>query len=112
MSDLIVLILGFIVVAVGMLAVVEKLPYNPIAGIRTRTVLETREAWFVGNRAGASWLIAGGGGLAAAGLFFVANDVEIRHVVYPLAVLWALLCVVLATRRAHSAVRSDPARGK
>lgn len=96
-------------VAVVHLAGIGRIGRNRLAGIRTRTLMASDEAWLRGHRAATpvSWLtgaiavLAGLGALAAV----VGGSVQGGLVLLALAVISMTLGAVLGAWRAHATVR-------
>lgn len=65
------IVVGLVVVVLGFLGLVGKLPRNHVAGIRTRYSLASDRNWYATQRAGAPWLIFGGVAVVIVGLAFV-----------------------------------------
>ncbi|MCC6382922.1 MAG: SdpI family protein [Dehalococcoidia bacterium] len=66
-----VLVAGSVVVAVGLLALLGRLPPNSYAGIRTPYTRSSPENWYRTHRAGAPLLIFGGVAVVMAALAFL-----------------------------------------
>ena len=67
----VMIVVGVVFVAVGLMALLEKLPRNHIAGIRTRFALSSDENWYATHRAASPLLIFGGVAVAMVGVAFL-----------------------------------------
>lgn len=97
---------GIIMLVIGVKAKQERLPKNNWIGIRTRDLLASDEAWIKGHKAAGNLLILSSIPLLVGGaLCLVVSDSLIPWISTPAAVL-LLAAVLLASWKAHSAVRS------
>jgi uncharacterized membrane protein len=62
---------GVLIVAIGWLGLLEKLPPNWFAGIRIPFTMRSRENWYATHHAAAPLLILGGVAIVAAGMAFL-----------------------------------------
>jgi uncharacterized membrane protein len=72
LAALIIEILAALALAVfGWMGLLEKIPPNRIAGIRTRFTLASERNWYVTHRAGGALMLLGGAPSLAIGLAFL-----------------------------------------
>ncbi|HET7737896.1 MAG TPA: SdpI family protein [Tepidiformaceae bacterium] len=62
---------GGILLTLGLLGLLEKLPPNHFAGIRTKYTLSTPEVWYAVHRAGAPVLVFSGVAVFSVGMAFL-----------------------------------------
>ena len=76
------LIIGGLVVGwVGIRSAKDELPRNWVAGLRTRRTMDTDEAWYEGQRAGAPFVIAAGAVGVASGVLALPFDEPVAAVI-------------------------------
>lgn len=98
------LLAGVAVLWVGIKAGEGTLPENKWIGIRTTDLLASDEAWSEGHKAAAAYLKASSIPLFIGALIcVVADDSFIGWVSLPVVIIFTLL-VLIASKRAHSAV--------
>lgn len=98
------LLAGILVLWVGVKAGQGTLPQNKWIGIRTPVLLASNEAWVKGHKAAASYLKASSFPLfIGAVICLVADDSLIGWVSLPVVVILTLM-VLIASRKAHSAI--------
>lgn len=92
------LLAGSLFIAIGILGLLERLPPNGLAGIRTRYTRASRENWYRTHRAAAPLLIFGGVAVTMAALAFlpfaVAGKLSDRVVAVVVAVFAGVLLAV------------------
>lgn len=106
---------GLLFVALGVLSLLEKLPPNAFAGIRTPYTRRSPENWYTTHRAAAPLMIFGGVGVMMAGLAFfpfsltghLSDGLSTAMVIVLAAVLLttAILAWLLGTRASRMAAQ-------
>jgi uncharacterized membrane protein len=91
----VLIVLGGVVVATGILAAVGRLPRNRLAGVRTAATMRSEEAFLTGNRVAAPAIILGGLAAMAGGVvaLFVSPGAGKAWVVLGVLVM-AVLAIV------------------
>ncbi|GAA4070984.1 MULTISPECIES: SdpI family protein [Actinomadura] len=110
MSGLVAALVGALVVCVGVLGWLERLPRNGFVGVRTKASMESDRAFRAANRAAAPWMVGAGivvligGGVAAP----LADSHTDLYVLGGVAVM--ILLTLVGAVRGHRAARrlGDP----
>jgi hypothetical protein len=99
---------GVILIVVGRLAAMGRLPRNPLVGIRIPSTWRSKEAWNAGHAAGATALtVAGIGELGLAALDAAKlPQFENQPYLARAGTIWLLGCLGLATAQARRAARA------
>jgi uncharacterized membrane protein len=105
---IVMIVAGGLVVAVGVLGRLGRLPRNRLAGVRTSATLRSDRAFEVGNRAAGPATMLGGGAAMVSGLiglFLPGRDAA--GCVLVGAVVMVALAVAGAVRGNRAAARAD-----
>ncbi|MDR1189737.1 MAG: SdpI family protein [Bifidobacteriaceae bacterium] len=106
---------GFLAVLGGFIRA-QRLPRNHLVGIRTLATWRSESAWRAGNRAGGSYVVAGGlalasGGLGAVAVVLTGGSRQVENALLGAGVILALAAVlgsgVVATMAAKRATVVD-----
>lgn len=103
---------GAIVVAVGRMAAMGRLPRNVLVGIRIPSTMSSDEAWRAGHLAAASALTAAGAGPVAAAVAVAIKrpSPQTQKLLSRITTGWLLAGVGLATVQARRAARAIETR--
>jgi len=101
------LIPGVILIVVGRLAAMGRLPRNPLVGIRLPSTLRSQEAWRAGHVAGATALTVAGIGELGLAALDAANlpQFENRPLLSRVGTAWLLGWLGVATMQARRAAK-------
>lgn len=102
---------GAVLVALGRLSAVGRLPRNLLAGIRIPSTMRSNEAWLAGHHAAASALTAAGFGPIMAAVVTVVwkPSADTETVLFRIATGWLLGWLGFATFQASRAARAEEA---
>jgi hypothetical protein len=103
---------GAIVVAVGRMAAMGRLPRNVLVGIRIPSTMRSDEAWRAGHLAAASALTAAGAGpvVAAVAVAVKRPGQQTQTLFSRVATAWLLAWVGVAIVQARRAARATETR--
>jgi uncharacterized membrane protein len=103
---------GVILIVVGRLAAMGRLPRNPLVGIRIPSTLRSKEAWRVGHVAGATALTVAGVGQLGVAALDAANlpQFENRPMLSRIGTAWLLGWLGVATLQASRAAKATTLR--
>ena len=87
---------GLLIVALGILSALRRLPLNAIAGLRCPSTMASDAAWRHSHQKAAPWTIVSGVGPLVAGLAtIITQDVS---GMWPIAgVVWMLIVILIAS---------------
>ncbi|MFJ4209775.1 SdpI family protein [Paenarthrobacter sp. NPDC089675] len=97
-------LLGLTLMTGGILALIGRLPYNPVVGIRMASTMRSKAAWKAGHRSAGPYLLISGlsalAGAAAAVVMPKADPLALGLIPAAAVVVMLVIAAVVASRSA------------